>query len=186
VGAAKYGAHVITMNSSNLEGQTVDANKPRVPAWVNREEPPKLWIDLREELSWLKPRPYLVEREKEIELRSTLSSMGFTVAEVDLAEGPKDPERVFLLELTRRLGLSEAGAGSWAALNDRLWDFLRSEDSTPVAVVITGLDRLARSDIYSFLRCVHNLLSLTEGAGLSDSAASRQIEYFFVGGWQAG
>lgn len=174
------------MDSSNLEGRTVDANKPRVPAWVNMAEPPKLWIDLKEGLSWLKPRPNLVEREKEIELRSTLSSIGFAVTDVDLAEGAKNPERVFLLELTRRLGLSEAGAGSWAAFNDRLWDFLRSENSTPVAVVITGLDGLVRSDIYSFTRCVHNLLSLTEGVGLSDSAASRQIEYFFVGGWQAG
>ena len=171
------------MDSSNLEGRTVDANKPRVPAWVDRAEPPKLWIDLKEGLSWLKPRPYLVEREREIELRSTLQTMGFAVTEVDLVEGSKNPERVFLLELTRRLGFSEAGAGSWAAFNDHLWDFLRSEDSTPVAIVMTGLDGLARADIYSFTRCVHNLLSLTEGAGLSDSAASRQIEYFFVGRW---
>jgi hypothetical protein len=110
--------------------------------------------------------------------------MGFAVVEVSFTEGAKAPERSFLVELTRQLGLDGIDTGSWAAFNDRLWDFLRSEESTPVAVVITGLDGLAGSDIYSFIRCVHNLLSLTEGAGLSGGAAGRQVEYFFIGRWQ--
>src|SRR5215813_13133206 len=63
----------------------------------------------------------------------------------------------FLRELTVRLGFNELGAGNWDAFNDRLWDFLRSNDSTPYAIVITGLDSLAERDTYHFLRCVHNL-----------------------------
>jgi hypothetical protein len=37
---------------------------------------------------------------------------------------------------------------------------------------------MLKIDIYGFVRCVHLLLSMTEGVGLADGAASRQIEYF--------
>ncbi|WP_162908361.1 hypothetical protein [Allorhizocola rhizosphaerae] len=161
----------------------MDAKKERTPAWVDSSAPPKLWINLHQGLPWLKDRPYLVDRGQAAELRSALQGMGFTVVEAMFAGGPKDAERAFLVELTSKLRLNELGAGNWAAFNDRLWDFLKSEDATAVAVVIDGLDRLVDADIYTFVRCIHNLLSLTEGAGLTDSAANRQIEYFFIGDW---
>ncbi|MFD2420088.1 hypothetical protein [Amycolatopsis pigmentata] len=108
------------------------------------------------------------------------------VVNASLHEGARDPERAFLVELTQRLRFNELGAGNWAAFEDRLWDFLTSPESTPYAVVIDGLDALARFNTYHFLRCVHNLLSITDGAALTDSTANRQIEYFFVGEWVNG
>jgi hypothetical protein len=116
-------------------------------------------------------------------LRERLSQAGFVVVHATFSGGVDDPERAFLRELTKRLGFDELGAGHWGAFNDRLWDFLTGLESSPYAVVIEGLDALSQVSTYHFLRCVHNLLSLTEGAGLSDSVANRQIEYFFVGEW---
>lgn len=168
--------------SSRLEGRSVDAKK-KLPAWVDPETPDRPWFNVHAPLPWLKPRPYLISLDREVELREALGQLGFVVVEARLASGSEDPERAFLQELTRRLGFNELGAGNWGAFNDRLWDFLTSSDSAPHAVVIRGIDELVDSDIYSFIRCVHNLLSLTEGAGLSDSAANRQIEYFFLGRW---
>jgi hypothetical protein len=124
-----------------------------------------------------------VQRDRLIELRQELSAAGFYLVEARYNASDAPPERVFLMELTERLEFPRSGAGSWAAFNDRLWDFLTAGERNAVAVIIFGLDELLRGDIYSFLRCVHNLLSLTEGAGLSDASADRQIEYLFVGNW---
>jgi hypothetical protein len=125
----------------------------------------------------------LVNPNNAHELCERLSRAGFMVVAASLPSRTEDPERAFLLELTQRLEFDELGAGNWDAFNDRLWDFLTGSESRPYAVVIEGLDVLSRFSTYHFLRCVHNLLSLTEGAGLSDSVANRQIEYFFVGEW---
>lgn len=165
-----------------FEDRIVAAER-RIPAWVDPATPRRPWIDAQAVLPWLRQRPYLVGGNRAGELRKGLQSADFAVVEASLQDGEKDPERAFLQELTYRLGFDELGAGSWGAFNDRLWDFLTSDESTPFAVMIVGMDALAKSDIYHFLRCVHNLLSLTEGAGLSNSAANRQIEYFFIGEW---
>jgi len=163
----------------------VDAEK-RVPPWVDPGGPDRPWIDVAAAVPWLMERPYLVSPSQANDLRERLAVAGFTVVDAWLADRAEHPERAFLVELTQRLGLNELGAGSWPAFNDRLWDFLSGADSMPYGVVICGLDLLAKSSTYHFLRCVHNLLSLTEGAGLADSIANRQIEYFFVGEWVSG
>jgi hypothetical protein len=168
----------------NFEDQTVDAEKG-VPPWVDPNTPDRPWIDVRIAAPWLQQRPYLVDPGQAEELRQRVGQAGFVLVDAWLEWEGQDPEREFLRELTARLGFNELGAGNWDAFNDRLWDFLRSNDSAPYAIVITGLDSLAERDTYHFLRCVHNLLSLTEGAGLSDSLANRQIEYFFVGAWRS-
>jgi hypothetical protein len=172
----------MTTVSCRLEGRFVDAKK-KLPAWVDPATPDRPWFNVHEPLPWLKPRPYLIGLGRENELREALDQLGFVVINAHLTSGSENPERAFLQELTRRLGFNELGAGHWGAFSDRLWDFLTSNDSTPHAIVISGVDELVDSDIYSFIRCVHNLLSLTEGAGLSDSKANRQIEYFFLGRW---
>lgn len=159
------------------------ASKERIPAWVDSSAPPKLWINLAAGLPWLKARPHLVDHGRAAELRLGLRGMGFSVVDATFPGGTVDAEKAFLIELTRKLQFNELGAGNWDAFNDRLWDFLKSDDPTAVAVVIDGLDSLLDSDLYSFIRCVHNLLSLTEAVGLTDSAANRQIEYFFIGNW---
>lgn len=114
-------------------------------------------------------------------MRDTLQAIGFLVVDAALPVGAENVEQTFLAELARQLEFDELAGTNWAAFNDRLWDFV-AEDSTAVGVMITGLDSL-RSDTYTLLRCVHNLLSLTEGPGLTDGVADRQIEYFFVGRW---
>lgn len=159
----------------------MDAETPRVPAWVRTSVPPRLWIDLAKHIPWLRPRPYLVEPGRATELRDTLQAIGFLVVDAALPVGAENVEQTFLAELARQLEFDELAGTNWAAFNDRLWDFV-AEDSTAVGVMITGLDSL-RSDTYTLLRCVHNLLSLTEGPGLTDGVADRQIEYFFVGRW---
>jgi hypothetical protein len=113
-----------------------------------------------------------------------LKQAGFSVVDARLEESADNPEREFLKELTRRLGFQEAGAGNWMAFADRLSDFLSGTESAPYAVIINGLDALARSSLYHFLRCVHNLLLIRETAPLSDVTANRQIEFFFVGEWE--
>lgn len=158
----------------------------RIPPWVDPRKPDRPWLDVGVAVPWLRQRPYLVSPRSVVELRAHLSRAGFTVVEASAPDSTEDPERAFLTELTQRLGFDELGAGNWAAFNDRLWDFLTGAESTPYAVVIEGLDVLARFSTYHFLRCVHNLLSLTEGAGLADPVANRQIEYFFVGEWVNG
>lgn len=155
----------------------------RIPPWVDPRTPDRPWLDVRAAVPWLQQRPYLVSPNNASELLERLSRAGFVVVAASSPASTEDPERAFLLELTQRLGFDELGAGNWDAFNDRLWDFLTGSESRPYAVVIQGLDALARFSTYHFLRCVHNLLSLTEGAGLSDSVANRQIEYFFVGEW---
>ncbi|MGI8335231.1 hypothetical protein ACRYCC_35225 [Actinomadura scrupuli] len=161
----------------------MDAEQPKLPAWAKGVPSP--WIDLQDLLPWLKPRPYLVDQSRTPELQAKLAGAGFHIVEVHYNHSEAPPEQVFLIELTKKLEFPQSGAGGWAAFNDRLWDFLTSGDRTAVAVLIMGLDTLLGEDVYSFTRCVHNLLSLTEGAGLSDSAADRQIEYFFVGSWHS-
>jgi hypothetical protein len=163
--------------------RTVDAKRNLRP-WVDPTTPERPWIDVHTAARWLKQRPYLIESGLAIDLRASLQNAGFMVVDVILEGHSDDPEGEFLKGLTRELGFRGPGAGSWAAFNDRLWDFLAGADSTPYAVVITGIDGLAERSTYHFVRCIHNLLSLTEGAGLTDSAANRQIEYFFVGDWR--
>ncbi|MEV6269583.1 hypothetical protein AB0L64_20610 [Kribbella sp. NPDC051936] len=163
-------------------GQAVGPER-RIPPWVDPGTPERPWLDVEAAVPWLRQEPYLVNPSSASELRERLFRAGFVVVDVSLAESPEDPEGAFLEALTRGLGFDELGAGSWAAFNDRLWDFLTGEESTPHAVVIEGLDALARFSTYHFLRCVHNLLSLTEGAALADVTANRQIECFFVGEW---
>ena len=82
------------------------------------------------------------------------------------------------------MGFSDVGAGSWAAFNDRLWDLLTADDELPVALFIGGLDQLLPHELHSLVRCIHNLLSMTEGVGLTDVSADLQVEYFFVGTWR--
>ncbi|MFG1622109.1 hypothetical protein [Kribbella sp. NPDC049227] len=140
------------------------------------------WVDVVARMPWLTTEPYLLERrELEATLRG-LEELGFRVVRADAPDGG-DLEEALLIELSARLGFSPLGAGSWAAFNDRLWDLLTARDEPPVAVVIDGADRLLRRSLHTFVRCVHNLLSLTEGVGLSDTQAQRQVEYFFVGEW---
>jgi hypothetical protein len=164
----------------------MDKSKKR-PPWVDPATPDRPWIDVTGAVPWLRDRPYLAYADRAVELRGLLESAGFSIVEAnpDWGQAEPNPERIFLQELTRRMGFREAGAGSWGAFSDRLWDFLSGSESTPYAVLIAGLDTLAVSDTYHFLRCVHNLLSLTEGVALADSVANRQIEYFFLGEWKS-
>jgi hypothetical protein len=133
-------------------------------------------------MRWLTTAPYLLETG---DLDATLRGLGELGFWVVRAEAPErgNLEEGLLVELSARLGFSPLGAGSWAAFNDRLWDLLTARGEPPVAVVIEGADRLLRRSLHTFVRCVHNLLSLTEGVGLSDKHAQRQVEYFFVGEW---
>lgn len=162
------------MDSVNSEGRCVDAEMPKSP---------KLWVDLVANLPWLKSKPFLVDDSDEKTLVETIVGLGFRAVFVDLPRDVGNPEEKLLEELTRVLDFSDLGAGSWAAYSDRLWDLQMSDDEAPLAIVIRGLGHLLRSDVHSFVRCVHNLLSMTEAVGLSDSRADLQIEYFFVGAW---
>ncbi|GGS18507.1 hypothetical protein GCM10010171_08800 [Actinokineospora fastidiosa] len=144
-----------------------------------------MWLDVGLELPWLRPRPYFVDRRREAELTATVARMGFKVIEADVRADPETVEEDLLVELTRLLEFNELGAGSWAAFEDRLWDLLCEHDKPGVAVIIRGLDGLVGVDLYRLVRCVHKLVSMTEGVGLADAAASRQVEYFFVGEWGA-
>ncbi|MFE2865811.1 hypothetical protein [Embleya sp. NPDC059259] len=146
---------------------------------------PKLWIDIVTGLPWLKSKPFLVENSREQELIEFLARKEFRLARVALPPGSDNPEECLLVGLTRELDFSELGAGSWAAYSDRLWDLQMSDEAAPVAVVVDGLDSLLRSDVHALVRCIHNLLSMTETVGLSDSRADLQIEYFFTGAWGA-
>jgi hypothetical protein len=164
------------MGLLNSEGRSVDAETPRAP---------RLWADLVANLPWLKSKPFLVEGGDEKLLVETVVGLGFRMVSVDLPGDARNPEEELLVRLTESLDFSELGAGSWAAYSDRLWDLQMSDGEPPVAIIIRGLDHLLRSDVHSFVRCVHNLLSMTEAVGLSDARADLQIEYFFVGVWGA-
>lgn len=146
---------------------------------------PRFWIDLAVNLPWLRPKPFLVEGSDEKLLVETVVELGFRLVCVDLPQDAANPEEELLKELSRALDFSELGAGHWAAYCDRLWDLLIAEDEPPLAIIIRGLDHLHRSDMHSFLRCVHNLLWMTRAMNVSDSRADLQIEYFFVGEWSA-
>jgi hypothetical protein len=162
----------------------VGANRKR-PPWVDPATPERPWINVQQVVPWVRyPPPYLVSSSRVAELRGKLKRAGFSVVDARLEESADNPEREFLKELTRRLGFQEAGAGNWMAFADRLSDFLSGTESAPYAVIINGLDALARSSLYYFLRCVHNLLLIRETAPLSDVTANRQIEFFFVGEWE--
>ncbi|TCC48567.1 hypothetical protein E0H75_18405 [Kribbella capetownensis] len=139
-------------------------------------------MDVEARMPWLTTAPYLVEaRELDATLRG-LGQLGFWVVRAEAPEGG-DVKDGLLVELSVRLGFSSLGAGSWAAFGDRLWDLLTARDETPVAVVIEGADLLLRRSLHTLVRCVHKLVSMTEGVGLSDAHAQRQVEYFFVGEW---
>ncbi len=152
----------------------MDAEKPRTP---------KPWIDVTAHLPQLESKPFLVAAARAEELAEVLPGLGFRLVRVELPHGVADPEETLLVELTRALEFSPLGAGSWAAYSDRLWDLQTEAEEMPVAILISGLDRLVRSNIHGLLRCVHNLLSMTEAVGLSDPGADLQVEYFFIGAW---
>jgi hypothetical protein len=163
------------MDSLNFEDHTgVNAEIPKAP---------KLWIDLATNLPWLRSRPFLVDSPNAELLVEAVSRLGFRVVQMKFPKDTENPEEALLVELSRKLEFSESGAGSWASYSDRLWDLQMSDDEPPLAVVIGGLDELLRLDVHGFVRCVHNLLSMTEAVGLSDARADLQIEYFFTGAW---
>lgn len=143
----------------------------------------KLWIDLVNALPWLESRPYLVGTPQLQELLQALERLGFRMVNAELPPGAGDVEKALLVELSQRLKFPESGAGGWASYSDRLWDLKTEKGGAPLAIIIAGLDRLLPSQLHSFLRCVHNLLSMTEAVGLSDDRADLQIEYFFIGVW---
>jgi hypothetical protein len=143
----------------------------------------RVWVDPAEGLSWLGSRPYFVSRENVAELSESVVARGFRVVEVDVSPDVDDVESALLVELSAKLGFVAAGAGSWAAYSDRLWDLQMSQDELPVAVLLGGLGELVPGRLHAFARCVHNLLSLTEAVGLADDRADLQIEYFFIGDW---
>ncbi|GAA0256447.1 hypothetical protein GCM10010492_66720 [Saccharothrix mutabilis subsp. mutabilis] len=151
---------------------------------ANEPHSPRSWVDLVVEFPQLKSRPYLVERQNLDSLTEVLKRHKFrlVIANPSLA-GADNKEESLLKELTLKLGFSEPGAGSWAAFSDRLWDLQNDRSASPVAVIVENLDQLLHSDLHSFLRCVHNLLSMTEGVGLADPRNDLQVEYFFVGSW---
>ena len=146
---------------------------------------PRPWLDVVSELTILRSRPYLIEVDESGLVVETLRSMGFRVVEVHWPPSALDAEQSLLIELTRRLGFSELGAGSWAAFNDRLWDLqMYDKGEPPIALMIHGLDRLLMRDVQSFVGSIHRLLSMTESVELDDQRNDLQIEYFFVGGWR--
>jgi hypothetical protein len=155
------------------------------PLWPNRAEliaAGERWMDIEEKFSWLKPRPYFVDRGRVAEIRRGLTELGFDLVEAGFPGKRDEPEQDLLVDLSAKLGFSELGAGNWLAFDDRLHDFLRVPEPA-VAIVVEGLDLLARTSLYSFVRCVHGLESLTDGIGVEDPHALRQVEYFFVGDW---
>ncbi|HET6738349.1 MAG TPA: hypothetical protein VFH76_05435 [Kribbella sp.] len=138
------------------------------------------YVDLEARLPWLTAEPYLLDVADLAATRAALDELGFrTVTAKAPAAG--DLERSLLVELTERLGFTALGAGSWAAFSDRLWDLVTESWDPPIAVVIEGFSRLMEVDLRTFVRCVHNLVSLTECVGLADDRAQRQFVYFFVG-----
>lgn len=141
-----------------------------------------VWIDLEANLPWLTTEPYLLERE---DLEATLGGLGELGFRVVRAQAPEqgDLEEGLLIELSGRLAFSGVGAGSWAAFSDRLWDLLTAPEEPPVAVVIERFDRILQQSLHTFVRCIHNLVFITEGVGLSDERADLQVAYFFVGDW---
>lgn len=161
----------------------MDADNARLPLRSQKPDLSRPWIDVSAALPGLARRPYLITAGRTEELIASLTGTGFRVVSVSGDVESSDFADDLLTKLTRVLGFSEVGAGSWAAFNDRLWDLLTAPDPQPVAVVIHGLDPLVHRDVHTLLLCVHNLLSMTEGAGLEDASASRQVEYFFVGDW---
>jgi hypothetical protein len=133
-------------------------------------------------MPWLPKPPYLIESSDLAATEVRLAALGFRTIATD-APVDGDAADQLLIDLTARLGFNPAGAGNWAAFNDRLWDLLHAEGEPPVAIVIRGSDRLKDHDLHTFVRCVHNLLSMTEAVGLSDDRADLQVVYFFVGAW---
>ena len=145
---------------------------------------PRLWVDLERKIPWLPKKPYLVEGRDLARTQRILGESGFRIVR---AQAPASGvlEEALLVELTEKLQFAASGAGSWAAFNDRLWDLLvAAADEPAVAILIEGSDRLLRADLHAFVRCVHNLLSMTQGVGVSDERADLQVEYFFVGNWK--
>ncbi|MEU4293980.1 hypothetical protein AB0E63_37665 [Kribbella sp. NPDC026596] len=149
---------------------------------ADKSREPRVWADLEARMGWLPKEPYLLESG---DLKATLrelDALGFRVVRTRAPE-EGNLEEALLIELTERLGFAAGGAGSWAAFEDRLWDLQHAPGEPPIAVVIDGFDRFMRRSVHTFVRCIHNLVSMTEAVGLSDERADLQIEYFFVGDW---
>jgi hypothetical protein len=140
------------------------------------------WVDLEANIDWLAGRPHLIA---EYLLQATvdrLEALGFQVIRLEVHDVDEKFEESLLIELCRRLEFSPAGAGSYASFNDRLWDFLEA-DRPPVAIVIQHFDRVLNTDVRAFARCIYQLLSMTEDAGVSAPDADLQLEFFFSGRW---
>ncbi|WP_327637819.1 hypothetical protein OHB24_05290 [Kribbella sp. NBC_00482] len=140
------------------------------------------WVDVEARLPWLTTEPYLLETDDLGRTLTSLEELGFRVVRVQ-APQEGDLESGLLVELSEGLGFTGLGAGSWAAFADRLWDLLTDGWHPPVAVIVEDADRLLAKDLHTFVRCVHKLVSLTEGVGFSDDRAQRQVVYFFIGHW---
>lgn len=141
------------------------------------------WVDVEEQLPWLTTEPYLLQVDDLNRTVASLDACGFQLVSVQMPEDG-DLETKLLIELSKQLGFALVGSGSWAEFSDRLWDLLSASWNPPIAVMLHGSDQLLANNLHVFLRCLHNLLSLTEAVGLSHSEAQRQVVYFFVGSWQ--
>lgn len=141
------------------------------------------WVDVELLIDGLPKEPYLVAQSEFESISSKLKGAGFQVFGVDIQDVGPAIEEDLLVDLSAELGFSMLGAGSWAAFNDRLWDLLTAEEKTPVAIFIRNSDKIRDANLHTFVRCVHNLVSMTESVGLSDAVADRQVAYFFTGEW---
>lgn len=161
------------MDSFRLEGRIVDADMSH--EWAD-------WVDIERSMPWLPTEPYLLMAADLDRTLAALDEHGFKIVRMQMPDGV-DVEVALLTELSKKLEFTTVGVGSWAAFADRLWDLLTESWYPPIAVIIEQADSLLARDVHAFVRCVHNLLALTEGVGSSDRDAQRQVEYFFIGKW---
>lgn len=154
----------------------------RRPPWVKSDSAYDKHIDVKSLLPSVSDVPRMMDAGALGSVQESLHGSGFRVVEAFLGEFAS--ERVFAGCVLRSLGLWGEEEAAWGLFVDRVWDFYR-EGGQPVLVAIYGIDEWMLQDFKLGVRCIFKSASVCDSLFPDDGGKRRQIEFLFLGHWEA-
>ncbi|WP_371615856.1 barstar family protein [Streptomyces sp. NBC_00454] len=160
-----------------LRSAPADTQDPYV---ISARERLARWEDLPMSKFDVGDRPYLISEAECRKVLDGLAGAGVSILEADASGVLSEDD--FLVLLGRVYGFPEYYGENWDAFLDCFADVVEA-DSAPIVLVISGLSSFFESDFRSFLRCLHELESVTESIPLFRSVIPRKVVNLYPGHW---
>ncbi|GAA1370485.1 barstar family protein [Streptomyces beijiangensis] len=127
-------------------------------------------------------RPFLIQREEYLRIRSEFEGPDVTLLEIDASNVTTEED--FLILLGKVYGFPEYYGENWDAFLDCYADVVEADDS-PVVMALCGLSNFCESNFRTFIRSVYELESITESISLFRSVIPRKVINLYPGDWSA-